>query len=1078
MININHTGSPTGVPDNLYRIFEALHECGIDEKSLEIGWKYLGMDGTAETAQLDGLKVQAVERPKIDGASYRFEELLGKAIDSTEMIERYLRFCYAIAGCRCWKLFDICSISYNKTFRETFPEDVRCAIELDRLVGCYSHYINHYICKMERLAPEVYLSAAKLELPFSTRTSATICILALDSIEEKNDTAVECIALLENIIRNNRIALGETIYKTALAECAYFDDRFKPEFLKAMEKEPENLLAYAYELNIKCKRLANLVISENISIDKNYIFKIMELYSGGRKPVLAEHLRQLVLCHENLYISAMKNMLDSREAFKMLEILQEVKPEYIGDDFDLNKLATERMVEDIYKRSNKSPEIYDYITCKKSFEEIKNVIPSVSLSSWSEKKIHCHKYDDKSVQRCIIVCLFCSGKYQKADMLNNLFGLWYYSSDEIVDILFAENIPVNMILELYINAENLAKYAKKIAAADISGVSADGRELYLATLELAGKNRYKSQIFAMAGDTSKAVRTKLLGIIPKISGCENEIAEMLSSKKSSIRETALEAIQKMPKTDWTDILTNALEKEKSAKLRAKMLELLGMEQEEKSAVSDVDIVEQLTKGSKGKKVAWLYESPYRPVRLSDGTEATEKYMKALLICYADGNYSTGKSLAEKLNADDLALFAYEVLGRWINLGAVAKNKWVLTFSAINGNTVVFAVFLRYIKEWSDNLRGALAVSAVKALALNGSPEALMLVDDMARKFKKNQVKSAAQEALIDAAEFLGITIEELGDRIVPDFGFDERMCRVFDYGERKFSVYLTPSLEIEIYNGDKKIKNLPKPGANDNAEIAEKSYAEFKEMKKQLKTAVKLQTTRLEYTLMCDRKWAADNWKKLFVKNPLMHCFAVGLIWGVYEGGRLVSAFRYLDDGSFTTADEDEFEIPENAQISLVHPVELAEEELSAWTEQLEDYEITQPFAQLSRPVFRPEADELNETEIKRFADRKSMSQTLASRMEKNGWYRGCAGDAGYFYDFGRQDVSRKVKINGKDVLEGYGAELSFSGVYIGVFQVETEEVTIENLSFYDVDSMEKIPVSKVSDRYFSEVVMQLSAIL
>ena len=93
------------------------------------------------------------------------------------------------------------------------------------------------------------------------------------------------------------------------------------------------------------------------------------------------------------------------------------------------------------------------------------------------------------------------------------------------------------------------------------------------------------------------------------------------------------------------------------------------------------------------------------------------------------------------------------------------------------------------------------------------------------------------------------------------------MCRTFDFGSRKFSVYLTPQLDIEIFEGEKKLKNLPKIGVNDDPALAEKATADFKEMKKQMKTVVEAQKQRLEYVLMLDRKWTAEAWKALFVKK-------------------------------------------------------------------------------------------------------------------------------------------------------------------------------------------------------------------
>lgn len=52
-----------------------------------------------------------------------------------------------------------------------------------------------------------------------------------------------------------------------------------------------------------------------------------------------------------------------------------------------------------------------------------------------------------------------------------------------------------------------------------------------------------------------------------------------------------------------------------------------------------------------------------------------------------------------------------------------------------------------------------------------------------------------------------------------------------------------------------------------------------------------------------------EKWQELFVKNPVMHQFAIGLVWGLYEKAALKATFRYMEDGSFNTVDEEEYRI-------------------------------------------------------------------------------------------------------------------------------------------------------------------------
>ena len=71
---------------------------------------------------------------------------------------------------------------------------------------------------------------------------------------------------------------------------------------------------------------------------------------------------------------------------------------------------------------------------------------------------------------------------------------------------------------------------------------------------------------------------------------------------------------------------------------------------------------------------------------------------------------------------------------------------------------------------------------------------------------------------------------------------------------------------------------LPSPGKRDDEVKAAAAYDDFKQMKKQMKTTVSSQKMRLEMALSTGRQWSVESWKNLFVKNPIMHQFATGLI--------------------------------------------------------------------------------------------------------------------------------------------------------------------------------------------------------
>lgn len=614
----------------------------------------------------------------------------------------------------------------------------------------------------------------------------------------------------------------------------------------------------------------------------------------------------------------------------------------------------------------------------------------------------------------------------------------------------------------------------------MKSAGAAGRYIAVGVLGLQ-PDKYKEALLEFCQDTSKIVKEALISELYKHPEWKEDILGLLKSKKSADREMAIRVIKTWNGDDYKQLLKEALETEKSSKLQKLLKEILEIEEEKEpgQAKSASDFIKEIHKGGKKRTLAWAYLTPFSVVHMKNGEAASEEYMQALLLCYATmsipGVNKEVYALADQLDERELNLYMNELFDKWIEEGAESKKKWVLYATSVHGGGDIVVKLEHYINEWPKHARGSIAAEAVKALALNSSPTALLIVDGISRKFKFKQIKAAAGLALEFAASQLGLGKEELADKIVPDLGFNERMERVFDYGERKFTVMITPALEIEIYDDNKKkLKNMPAPGKRDDEVKANGAYAEFKQLKRQMKTTVTNQKMRLEQALSIERKWTTESWKALFVNNPIMHQFAISLIWGVYEDGQLTATFRYMEDGTFNTEDEEEYTLPDNGQIGLVHPIELTEESREKWQEQLDDYEVMQSIEQLNRPVYKMTEEEQESRQLERFGGMIINDLSLAGKLTSFGWYRGSVLDAGGFDTYYREDSAL-----------GLGVELNFSGSFVGGMD---EEVTIYGARFYKAETikhgsylydevtLEKAyPLKEVPPRYFSEIVYQLT---
>ncbi len=1108
-------------PSQYTGLFKTFQEIGIDDKTLRIAAEYLDMSKPRNDLLLEGIRTKDFGG-KIE---WKLSESLEKGVEreilrtkDEELYDRYILLVHAIAGSGCERF---CAFPngvnrndiYVRVLSKRFGAEAKAAalaIRFHSLVQCYYF-------KMPE-AYEVIDAVTALKFCTSERPAAKMLLCIYIMADPRSDAAAiaRAVDILEKYWDN--------------PSAFWNDDKCRQYLLLASAMGASRSAVLSKNFHYRMKGVAPMVIAE-------HVMRLPVAFSDAVKAVLLainenpaaenkEYIREMVIRtkqhqayaksgevlqdlakrYPKKFRAVMQKEDDPTIMLYMDEALRKVDPTYNPNASKLCEDCRGRCTASLMEEFKcDDPAIAAYLFGNAPIADVIAIADKLDGPKyyWSRKNINyiAGFGQDEFANRCI--CF-------RALAVNGLPGYnsctpgFSTSGNEaaLVDLLKEGGVPFQMIYarigecieSSYGSAQiemrdkfflKLKTMMDDVLALETKSMSVTGRSLYLEILSAAPED-YKAQILALADDSSKVIRGELAEFLKKQPAWAGDIAALLTAKKAAKRELAADVLKEFDTAPFAEQLQAAMEIEKKDEIRMKLAALLGVEcAPETVAHCAEDLIASLTKGNKAKKVAWLFETPFTPVKNADGSEVETAYLQAILLCYANMNplgvSDTAKQIAEQLNANDLAAFVLEVLGRWLEQGAVAKQKWVLYFAAQHGDYEMQTTLLHYIKDWADHSRGAIAADAVRALAFRGTPEALMAVDQMSRKFKNGQVRGAATLALDQAAEELHITPQELADRIVPNLGFDENLCREFDFGERVFKVYLTPALELEIFEGDKKRKSLPKPAAKDDPEKAEASTKAFREMKKQLKNVITVQKQRLEYVLMCHRTWTAQGWQDLFVKNPVMHCFAIGLIWGTYDAqGNLLDTFRYMEDGSFNTADEDEFELPEDAAIGLVHPIELEDALRETWREQLEDYEITQPFLQISRPVYRIMEDEIGQTDLLRFVDKKLTNVMLMSRMQKYGWEKGMAQDGGWFYEFTRNDMLRREKDeNGRMISICNCAELHFSGTYIGYY--ETDDVTTDKVQFYSSRSdkpHELLMLEQVDKRYFSEVIMQLSAAL
>lgn len=403
-------------------------------------------------------------------------------------------------------------------------------------------------------------------------------------------------------------------------------------------------------------------------------------------------------------------------------------------------------------------------------------------------------------------------------------------------------------------------------------------------------------------------------------------------------------------------------------------------------------------------------------------------------------------------------FALALWHGWLGQGAPAKESWLLPLIATLADARLVPRLGQQIERWVQEARGLLATRAVEALGLVEADAAFIELDDITARVQHSGVKRDAQRTVLERAKRLHLSREELADRLAPRLGFSEQGERVFDYGPRQFTVRfgLDRTLALSDSAG-KRLTTLPKPGARDNAEQAAAAQGAWKVLKIQLPQTIRAQTRRLEQAMLTQRCWSitstVNSWESLFLKHPLLRSLAITLLWGVIPAGQahIQTLFRPLEDGTLTDATDAPVTLPAAGCVRLIHPIELDEQTLAAWTEHLSAYALVQPFAQLQRPIQRVSAEERDATSWEHCQGARVHGGAFKGRALKANWQRGLIDDHGRY-----DTISKRYPEAGLE------ARLACSGLPVGAAGNEWT-CTLISLTFTAYKQRERVlPLGQV----------------
>ncbi|WHT23410.1 DUF4132 domain-containing protein [Crossiella sp. CA-258035] len=375
--------------------------------------------------------------------------------------------------------------------------------------------------------------------------------------------------------------------------------------------------------------------------------------------------------------------------------------------------------------------------------------------------------------------------------------------------------------------------------------------------------------------------------------------------------------------------------------------------------------------------------------------AARNLISMLALSSPDAEYPGLEPVRQACDPDSLAEFAWSLFQRWRIADSPVRDGWALTALGRLGDDETVRRLAPVVRAWPGEGGHARAVTGLTVLAMIGTDVALAHLHSISQRVKFKALRERAVEKIAAVAEGLGLSPDELADRLVPDLGLDQHGTLILDYGPRTFTVGFDEQLKPFVLDADgKPRKDLPKPGARDDAELAPLAYKRFGALKKDVRAIAADQIVRLERAMTSQRRWRAEEFHSLLAGHPLLWHLVRRLVWLAERDGQVLGTFRLAEDRTLADAADDPFTLPEGVKIGIAHPLAIPGQ-LARWAEVFADYEIVQPFPQLGRPVHTLTDEERGGDVLARFHGVVAPVGKVLG-LQRRGWVRAAAQDNGW----------------------------------------------------------------------------------
>src|SRR5690606_36049286 len=171
--------------------------------------------------------------------------------------------------------------------------------------------------------------------------------------------------------------------------------------------------------------------------------------------------------------------------------------------------------------------------------------------------------------------------------------------------------------------------------------------------------------------------------------------------------------------------------------------------------------------------AWADPAMLPPVLLTEGRgslpeKAVRTLMTALALDDPERLYPGTELLTAECEPSSVTAFSWGLFELWAAAGAPTKDGWAMDQLRRFADDDTVRRLTALIREWPGQGQSRKALRGLEILGHIGSEAALRAVQSIAGNGKFKTLKKTASAQIEVIAERLGLTLDQLADRLVPD----------------------------------------------------------------------------------------------------------------------------------------------------------------------------------------------------------------------------------------------------------------------------------------------------------------------